>query len=478
MTKPEARWLVVTACVALSVGLVACSDQATKTLSSSGGAGAAGGSRDGNAGASGPGGLAGQGGSGGAAVGGGGGAAPVCGDGIAQPGQSCDGVDLGGASCATVVAPSATGDVTCTAACTLAPADCDCRLAGGGQPGAPWPMAGFCPRHWGRSPALGPATSNVRWTVATGANGLLGGIAIAADGTLYLGGLGGLYAVTPAGTLAWAAPAAKDMYGATPAIAADGTLYAATENAGLYAVNPDGTTRWTLVAAQPQAMFYSPAIGADGTIYACAGDGLYAVDPDGTQRWRYPLANGCDTAVVFGPDGTLYVDAPGDALATKLTAVKPDGTLKWRAASGLGCGDPLVDADGDVITLCGAHRAKDGKLLWSVGGGDTNPALQRDGTIIESFFGNVTAFIGVRPDGTIAWKQKNPTYGAAGVALDADDAIYTSASDGTFVKLAADGTLVWSLDGGGDPLYGPPAIGADGAVYLSSGSGIVYAIGP
>jgi outer membrane protein assembly factor BamB len=45
---------------------------------------------------------------------------------------------------------------------------------------------------------------------------------------------------------------------------------------------PDGTLRWKLATAEHVAS--TPALGADGTVYAGSqDDALYAVAPDGTR---------------------------------------------------------------------------------------------------------------------------------------------------------------------------------------------------
>ncbi len=72
--------------------------------------------------------ASGAGGSGSGGMGGGptgtGGAGPFCGDGVKNSNEACDKTDLGGATCASAVAPGWIGSVACTADCKLDPAGC------------------------------------------------------------------------------------------------------------------------------------------------------------------------------------------------------------------------------------------------------------------------------------------------------------------------------------------------------------------
>jgi len=118
---------------------------------------------------------------------------------------------------------------------------------------------------------------------------------------------------------------------ASPAVGADGTIYAPSEgdirDGYLNAVNPDGTLKWIFQTGF--SCESSPAIASDGTIYIYCDDGiLRAINPDGTEKWE--LAEGFDgtneqSSPAIGADGTIYFGAAD----YNLYAVNPDGTLKW-----------------------------------------------------------------------------------------------------------------------------------------------------
>lgn len=93
---------------------------AGKGGTSAGGGGKSGGGSTGASGASGGGG-AGQ-----------GGQAPACGNGKKEGSEACDGADLGGATCATVVGGSSTGKLSCSSGCQLNTLGCSGPLCGNG----------------------------------------------------------------------------------------------------------------------------------------------------------------------------------------------------------------------------------------------------------------------------------------------------------------------------------------------------------
>jgi outer membrane protein assembly factor BamB len=126
-----------------------------------------------------------------------------------------------------------------------------------------------------------------RWQF--GAGQFKGNPSIAEDGTIYAPSFDGcLYALNPNGSMKWRATTGSSVAAAGVALAEDGTIYVGTEL--LRAYYPNGTLRWS---ADVQGNVYGtvPAVSADGTIYVSAGDSLVAVNPDGSERWRQTLSN-------------------------------------------------------------------------------------------------------------------------------------------------------------------------------------------
>jgi outer membrane protein assembly factor BamB len=149
------------------------------------------------------------------------------------------------------------------------------------------------------------SNGTLRWRFNTGAY-IKGEASIADDGTIYVPAFNGyFYALYPNGTLKWKASTGDSIAAAGVAIAEDGTLYVGTEQ--LRAYYPNGTLKWV---TNVHGSIYGtiPALSADGTIYVSAGLDLVAVNPNGTERWRRTIADThAYSSPSIGADGTVYV---------------------------------------------------------------------------------------------------------------------------------------------------------------------------
>ncbi len=185
-------------------------------------------------------------------------------------------------------------------------------------------------------------------------------------------------------------------------------------------------------------------MGADGTIYLeCTDRKLYAINPNGTKKWEYLTAgwSALPSAPALGPDGTIYLGT----IDSKLIAINPDGTRKWEFVGTGQFGMPAIGADATI------YVGSSGARLYAV-----------------------------NPDGTKKWE-----FAAGGAvaapAIDGAGSIYFGSADRNVYAVAADGTLKWTFATSMTP-YTPPAIGADGTVYVM-GRGttcgyLLTAIGP
>lgn len=132
--------------------------------------------------------------------------------------------------------------------------------------------------------------------------------AIGDNGAIYVGWHGDLVCTVPPGKAAWVFdPLLKSAFVATPALAADRTIYAASRK--LFALNVDGTIRWSYTAGNGE-YYASPSVGGDGTIYVGSTDkSLRAIRPNGTLLWSYQCGGVVEEAPVIGGDGTIYAGA-------------------------------------------------------------------------------------------------------------------------------------------------------------------------
>ncbi|MBN1860025.1 MAG: PQQ-binding-like beta-propeller repeat protein [Candidatus Thermoplasmatota archaeon] len=153
----------------------------------------------------------------------------------------------------------------------------------------------------------------LRWRYNTGAY-IKGSASIADDGTIYVPSFNGyFYALNPNGTLKWQASTGGSVAAAGIALAEDGTIYVGTEQ--LRAYYPNGTLKW---CTDVQGSIYGsiPAVSGEGTIYVSAGGSLVAVNPDGTEKWRKQLTTAqIRSSPSIGPDDRVYVGSEEDDIS-------------------------------------------------------------------------------------------------------------------------------------------------------------------
>jgi len=414
---------------------------------------------------------------------------------------SCNGITCGETqTCVESVCTSATipGTATCTgdgcaepvlldgAAPEAGVADPACGDVRGLQPGAAWPMSGYCPSGQGRSPYLGPPTTpSLKWSAGMGFGGRP---AIAADGTVYAttyAAANDLVAVDTSGNVKWTIPGAGQ---SDAAIGADGTVYAENTTTVL-AIAPDGSERWEAPIDAPNGG--ALVIGGDGTIYAGGSTVVVALDPTGHQKWSLGAPGGQNVAVVLGPDGTLYAgDGVGDVLSIDTTA----GTENWHLTTPDTVAGLAVGGDGTIYaaswggTLTAVTPA--GALAWSFTAPQpamaitdylTAPALAGDGTVYFDYAATLSA---VDPQGKLLWsfaanEASGPGAQSFAPTVGADGTIYFGAgnSGGSQSTYAVDptGHEVW-IWGSTSTGVGSVSIGFDGTLVIAGAA--LFALGP
>ncbi|MBR5351667.1 MAG: PQQ-binding-like beta-propeller repeat protein [Prevotella sp.] len=160
----------------------------------------------------------------------------------------------------------------------------------------------------GKLHALDGATGNTKWTVAQSGNA--GGVAVDAEGNIYMGTNAGIWSYTSSGTLRWSCDTGHKVTERGGSLALyDGILYATLKaKGGVAAVNmSNGKTLWTYPT--PQNDSYHPVVDTEGTVYLCEKNGgLYAIKKDGTLKWNY-LANlnYIYSGFALGADGYAYI---------------------------------------------------------------------------------------------------------------------------------------------------------------------------
>ena len=317
------------------------------------------------------------------------------------------------------------------------------------------------------------------------------GVAIGADGTIYVGWIDDpaqtshWYALSPQGGILWTVDVPGRTFGGMPAIGADGTLYfgSGIGSAGrLVAVDPGGSIRWILDGLD--AISSSPALGPDGTIHVAGGRHVHAVDSQGEIRWTYetPIRTFTFSSPAVASDGTIYVGGDDD----HLHAINRDGSPRWTFKTGdLIRAPPSIGADGTIYVASHDGRLyavdPDGSERWSVvvtrppegfegsrASVDSPPSIGPDGAIYVLGGG----LFAINPDGSIRWHFHSRTSGYRTTPiLGADGGVYL-ASGPTVTALDAQGGLLWDFEPGNVPwddhFLASPAIGVDGTIIATS----------
>jgi len=384
----------------------------------------------------------------------------------------------------------------------LAVAACQCARSPSGRPPGrgDWWMLGGDAQHTGRSTHLAPRHPVIKWDVDLDAFELTCPV-MASDGTIYVGAAivasrpegmdGRLAAITPQGRVRWQYKPGAAVR-STPAVGADGTVYFGSDDKRFYALTPRGRRKWRFTTT---AMIQSsPAIAPEGTVCFTAGIHLYALHPDGSVKWDVKTEGVAGTcSPVLGRDGTVYV-ACG---MHDVYAYRADGTLKWARDVELGTVTYLALRDDDVLLVqhyVGAHDellavSPDGEVMWRYGGVSRlgGVALAADSTVYTAT--ERLQPLAVDRDGNELWHRQlgagECVWGLglvdqAGIlclgTMDVDPNRPPIPFVGHVYALSPAGDVLWevALPHWAQP---PPALGADGVLYVPCNDGHLYAIG-
>ncbi len=305
-----------------------------------------------------------------------------------------------------------------------------------------WPMKCHDARHTSQSPYSTEGNPHTEiWRFKTSSDIEDNSAAVDDNGNIYVASVSNsrIYALYPNGNLKWSFMTDGLIWGSSPAIAEDGTVYFGSWDAGLYALYQNGTKKWRFGAGDSIAS--SPAIEEDGIIYfGTMGNKIFAVNSDGTEKWQYTTGNYIVSDPAIGQDGIIYVGSADGYLY----AMNPNGTLRWKFGTG--------------------NHIK------------CSPSISEDGVIYINSWDNY--LYAIYPNGTLKWKT-NVGWGMSGSASIAEDGtiyFFTQTLDAYYPN---NGTLKWRLDVGGNGGCISPAISADGTIYVCNHEGkCIIAVSP
>ena len=359
----------------------------------------------------------------------------------------------------------------------------------GGVPA--WPEFLQEPSHHGNAVAAGPLQlAAPAWKVATG-GAVYSSPAVGADGTIYAGAQDQhLYALTPSGAVKWSYNAASNL-DTSPAVATLRTpagvrpvIFVATNGGTILAIRDDGSSGSLLWSRNIGLfnMLSSPALG-NGLLYIGANSGVfYALDPlTGAIAYSYSTGGPIASSPAIAPDGTVYVGSYDH----KLYAFSPHLQVNWAYTTGGAVrSSPSVGANGSVYVgsddgLLYALTSAGG-LKWHLVSGPlgTGIAIGTDGTL---YYGRQDGYALATVDyGSTAgnkWARYTGSSFAGSAAIGADGTVYLGSDQGTLYALnGADGTVRASFT---NPTHAQfqssPAIDSHGTLYIGCFDHSIYA---
>jgi len=343
----------------------------------------------------------------------------------------------------------------------------------------------------GMSPYVGPSAPTIKWTLEPSFHGSVNGLAISADGVIYVAGYDdAFYAVNPDGTVKWRADInfceLNISFVHSPAIGPDGTIYVrGDEYSHLLALDPvDGHERWRVDVASG---YGPPVVGNDGVIYIADDThpgSLYAINPDGTTKWQTENVGGQGPQIVLSPDGARVYSNSYDGL-TCLTAV--DGRIVWQSQKGY---LPAVGPDGVIYANVepewneyqfGAFNPADGSLKWSLDIGlfrpGSRPAIDAGRKVVYVASGGDDHLYAISFSGDVKWAFPCDVGDNVTPSIGGDGMVYINGGGFVYAVDPDSGEQKWRIEPPSSIGNVPPAIGADGTLYVPTWNMVLVAIG-
>jgi len=373
----------------------------------------------------------------------------------------------------------------------------------------------------------------------SGTSGIQTTPAIGGDGSIYFGTKAGIfYALTPALTLKWSYNSGAAI-NSSPALTQNGTVVFGNDAGVVVGLNVvDGSTVWTITFSQSAGSAgtgsdygfrTAPAIGPDGTVYiGCNSHALYGITPgtgggNATMKAAYYVSgistSAITTAPALSPDGTVvyiaYLDGGNSnllAINTTQTSNNQYNNVYWSNTGlpGIISQNLCLRSNLSVCFSVGKtlyaygppQSGNTGVRLWSyVNNSDPDPnsgnnnifstiTLNRLGNVCFGDYGGyvsvIEPVIGPNGTGTLLWSY-NTGGGAAvsGLITDSAGTVYAGATNNKVYAInpgtgGGSGSTKWTWQGpaNGTGFQTPGAIGANGALYMTSYDNNIYAFGP
>ena len=321
-------------------------------------------------------------------------------------------------------------------------------LSGGGGAAAStaevsaWPEALHDGAHSATASVTGPSTGRVEWTRALGGN------------------------ITPG-----------------PVVAADGTIYVATNAGVLHALNPaTGADLWTFNGGSPYTgetdLSTSPLVLPQGSILWPGPAGtLYELSSGGQVLWSHRFGAMVLSPVLAGTD--VFVGLMSGTV-WELNVSESVPVLGWSTSIGhTSFGSPVVSPDGDVITTADksivALVGATGVVRWRHTASSTievSPSVAANGDVYVT--ANDGSAYGLRPDGSLAWRRHIGHESYSSSSVSSTGLLYFGDNGGALnIVRAASGDVV-RIDRGTHGLWAAQAVDDRGDVYFGTQGKEIY----
>ncbi len=194
----------------------------------------------------------------------------------------------------------------------------------------------------------------------------------------------GLASVSPNGSENWVINFDQDVISSGLAVGADGIIYL-PRSGKLYAIEASGgEILWSHSLVSDYTEYAQPSIGVDGTVYVQGGNFLWAISPSGETLWKHPVSENM-SSVAIDKFGVIYGFSNSE-----LFAINRAGELQWTSVledGGVYVNAPVIGKNGNILVWDTAAKLiaispENGAKLWTVALGSSSfsrPSLDTNG---------------------------------------------------------------------------------------------------
>ena len=261
-------------------------------------------------------------------------------------------------------------------------------------------------------------------------------------------------------------------YARGPLTVAEGRLFAGSHG-GLFALDTDGTVVWSVEGDGefPAGSVSGSPVVADGTVFFAVGDTGYAYTVDGEELWARDLGSFAFSAPAFaapaGGDEAVYFGGNGG----DLHRIRPDGTREWTSPVAT-YNYPLAVAPGVADAVYVPRRnsivevdAETGERRNALPIGSMDAALAVTEEYVYASGGSGKAVFGVTMDPFGVQSARTFDFRETGVTA-VGSSLYLAHGNGLWVGPRLEDDPAWTVETG-DALRGGVAV-TDEAVFATS----------